>query len=56
MEEAERLCDRVLIMDHGRILADDSVAALKARHGNLEQAFLALTGHALRDAAEGVAA
>jgi ABC-2 type transport system ATP-binding protein len=56
MEEAERLCDRVLIMDHGKILADDRVAALKARHGNLEQAFLALTGHALRDAAEGEAA
>ena len=56
MEEAERLCDRVLIMDHGHILADDTVAALKARHGNLEQAFLALTGRALRDAAEGEAA
>ncbi|HXC58884.1 MAG TPA: ABC transporter ATP-binding protein [Steroidobacteraceae bacterium] len=56
MEEAERLCERVLIMDHGRILADDSVTALKAQHGNLEQAFLALTGRALRDAAESVAA
>jgi ABC-2 type transport system ATP-binding protein len=56
MEEAERLCDRVLIMDHGRILADDTVVALKAQHGNLEQAFLALTGHGLRDAAEGEAA
>jgi len=52
MEEAERLCERVLIMDHGHILADDRVANLKAQHGNLEQAFLALTGHALRDAAE----
>ena len=31
MEEAERLCDRVLIMDHGRILADDTVAAHRAR-------------------------
>src|SRR5689334_4722902 len=30
MEEAERLCDRVLIMDHGRILADDRVATIKA--------------------------
>jgi ABC-2 type transport system ATP-binding protein len=56
MEEAERLCERVLIMDQGRILADDSVASLKATHGNLEQAFLRLTGHALRDAAEGAAA
>jgi ABC-2 type transport system ATP-binding protein len=56
MEEAERLCERVLIMDHGRILADDRVATLKAQHGNLEQAFLHLTGRALRDAAEGAAA
>ncbi len=56
MEEAERLCDRVLIMDHGHVLADDTVAALKAQHGNLEQAFLHLTGRALRDGAEGAAA
>jgi ABC-2 type transport system ATP-binding protein len=56
MEEAERLCDRVLIMDHGHVLADDTVAVLKAQHGNLEQAFLHLTGRALRDGAEGAAA
>jgi ABC-2 type transport system ATP-binding protein len=56
MEEAERLCDRVLIMDHGRILADDTVVALKAAHGNLEQAFLHLTGRALRDDGAEVAA
>jgi len=29
MEEADRLCDRVAIMDHGRILALDTPAALK---------------------------
>ena len=28
MEEAERLCDRVAIMDHGRIVALDSPTAL----------------------------
>ncbi|HTY50935.1 MAG TPA: ABC transporter ATP-binding protein [Steroidobacteraceae bacterium] len=56
MEEAERLCDRVLIMDHGRVLADDATAALKGAHGNLEQAFLHLTGRGLRDAAEGAVA
>jgi ABC-2 type transport system ATP-binding protein len=56
MEEAERLCDRVLIMDNGRILADDTVPALKQRHGSLEQAFLHLTGRALRDESEGAAA
>jgi ABC-2 type transport system ATP-binding protein len=53
MEEAERLCDRVLIMDQGRVLADATVQQLKAEHGNLEQAFLALTGRALRDEGEG---
>ena len=56
MEEAERLCDRVLIMDHGRVLADSPTAELKQAHGNLEQAFLHLTGRELRDADEGAAA
>ena len=30
MEEADRLCDRVAIMDHGHVLALDTPAALKA--------------------------
>jgi ABC-2 type transport system ATP-binding protein len=33
MEEADRLCHRVAIMDHGRILALDTPAALKAGVG-----------------------
>jgi len=33
MEEAQRLCDRVAIMDHGRILALDTVSALIDAHG-----------------------
>jgi ABC-2 type transport system ATP-binding protein len=33
MEEAEQLCDRVAIMDHGRLLALDSPAALKRSVG-----------------------
>lgn len=28
MEEAERLCDRVVIMDHGKVIADDTLAGL----------------------------
>jgi ABC-2 type transport system ATP-binding protein len=33
MEEADRLCDRVAIMDHGKILALDTPAALKQSIG-----------------------
>ncbi|RQD77503.1 MAG: ABC transporter ATP-binding protein [Candidatus Syntrophonatronum acetioxidans] len=48
MEEAERLCDRVAIMNAGRIIALDSPAALKRNldpGGNisLEEVFLKLT-------------
>src|SRR5262245_45444235 len=32
MEEAERLCDRVAIIDHGRIVDIDTPAGLVARH------------------------
>ena len=31
MEEVERLCDRVVIMDHGQVVADDTLAGLKSR-------------------------
>ena len=33
MEEAQRLCDRVAIIDHGKLLALDSVDALIDNHG-----------------------
>ncbi|MFP5344925.1 MAG: ATP-binding cassette domain-containing protein [Gammaproteobacteria bacterium] len=32
MEEAKRLCQRIAVMDHGRILAEDSPAGLIGRH------------------------
>ena len=61
MEEAEELCDRVAIMDHGkiatlappheliaRLLADGFRKERIERQANLEDVFLALTGHALR--------
>lgn len=35
MEEAQRLCDRVAIMDHGKILACDTVDALIDAHGGM---------------------
>jgi ABC-2 type transport system ATP-binding protein len=31
MEEVERLCERVIVVDHGRIIADDGLDALKRR-------------------------
>jgi len=42
MEEVERLCDRVLLIDHGRIIAQGTVAeliALGGRHPRMEIAF-----------------
>ncbi|MDM7854976.1 ABC transporter ATP-binding protein [Cellulomonas alba] len=52
MEEAERLCDRVAVIDAGRVVIVDSPAALAARaaaelgveRASLEDAFVALTG------------
>ena len=52
MEEAERLCDRVLILDHGKLLANDTVAHFMQQFSNLEAAFMQLTGRALRDREE----
>jgi ABC-2 type transport system ATP-binding protein len=62
MEEAAELCDRVAIMDHGKIVAMDRPAALvddlisrgfeKERVetlANLEDVFLDITGRALHD-------
>lgn len=34
MDEADTLCDRVAIMDHGRILVDDTPAGLKRQFAN----------------------
>lgn len=34
MEEAQRLCDRVAIMDHGKVLALDTVAGLIKEYGS----------------------
>ena len=59
MEEAEYLCDRIAIMDQGKIVAEDTPQNLilkyapeppqAALHGNIEDVFLVLTGHELRD-------
>jgi ABC-2 type transport system ATP-binding protein len=51
MEEADRLCARVAILDRGRVVALDAPAALKSEHGGpqatLEDVFLKLTGSPL---------
>ncbi len=54
MEEADRLCDRIAIMDGGSIIAIDTPRNLKGRIGpsettTLEDVFLSLTGKKLRD-------
>ncbi len=51
MEEAERVAQRIAIIDHGSIVALGSTAELKAQTGadSLEQAFLALTGSSIRE-------
>jgi sodium transport system ATP-binding protein len=45
MNEAEELCERAAIIDHGRLIAQDSLAALKsqANASSLEEAFFKLT-------------
>jgi len=51
MEEAEFLCDRVAIIDHGALIALGTPEDLKREHGaaNLEDVFLKLTGRGLRE-------
>jgi ABC-2 type transport system ATP-binding protein len=45
MEEAARLCDRVGIIDHGRLLALDSVPRLIAEHGGAPVLVVLRNGH-----------
>ena len=49
MEEAERLADRIVIIDAGKVIAEDTVAGLTRAGGSLESVFLTLTGKSLRD-------
>jgi len=58
MDEAEVICDRVAIVDHGKIIALDSPKSLVAglgapkvivHEGTLEDVFMSLTGRHLRD-------
>ena len=58
MDEAEVLCDRVAIVDHGKVMAVGAPKALIAslgapkvvvHEGTLEDVFMSLTGRHLRD-------
>ncbi len=51
MEEAEQLCDRIVLIDHGKIVEEGRPADLVRKHGvdNLEAVFIKLTGEHLRD-------
>src|ERR1035437_6511039 len=57
MEEAERLADRIVVIDHGNVIANETLAELHERvpagpdggRATLETVFLTLTGRSLRD-------
>ena len=55
MEEAERYCERLAIMDMGRLVEQGEPAELLERHGtdSLEEVFTAVTGRALDEREEG---
>jgi ABC-2 type transport system ATP-binding protein len=51
MEEAERIAQRIAIIDHGKIIAAGTAEELRAqtKTGSLEDAFLKFTGTVIRD-------
>ncbi len=51
MEEAEELCDRVGIIDYGKLIALGAPEQLKAKYKakNLEEVFIQLTGRRIRE-------
>jgi ABC-2 type transport system ATP-binding protein len=43
LEEVDAVCTRAIVIDQGRIVADQAPAELREKYGNLEKAFEALT-------------
>ncbi|MFC1988011.1 ABC transporter ATP-binding protein [Chloroflexota bacterium] len=56
MDEAERIAKRIAIIDHGKIIATGSADDLikRTQTTSLEEAFIALTGSAIREQEAGV--
>lgn len=46
MEEAETLCDRLVVIDHGRVVAAGTPEQVRGEHRSLEAAYLELTAPA----------
>ncbi|MET8868942.1 ABC transporter ATP-binding protein [Nonomuraea sp. NPDC004580] len=49
LDEADALCDRVMIIDRGRIVAQGAPAELKTGGRTLDDVFLDITGRSLRE-------
>ena len=53
MEEAEEICDRVGVIDHGKLIELGAPSSLKTKYGgeDLEDVFITLTGRKIREEA-----
>src|SRR5438128_8738760 len=51
MDEADQLCDRLALLDRGRVVAMDTPARLKQAGGSLEDVFMRLTSEDTEDVA-----
>ncbi|WP_327085091.1 ATP-binding cassette domain-containing protein [Nonomuraea sp. NBC_01738] len=49
LDEADALCDRVIIIDRGAVVAEGAPAELKTGGRTLDEVFLDLTGRSLRE-------
>jgi ABC-2 type transport system ATP-binding protein len=52
LDEADALADRLIIIDHGTVVAEGTPAEIKGGTGTLDDAFLAITGRSLREDGE----